>query len=142
MTNLKRDSVLPENSFAEKISYAFTHMGSLKERPAARMEQVFRKLFTACEIKQLSEEEQSQYKTDMTTKMDWENILYTAELRGTERGMEKGIKKGIKKGIEEGIEKGAREALVATARRMVQQLGYTTEQAAEATGLKPEQFLD
>ena len=138
MTNLKRDSVLPENSFAEKISYAFTHMGSLKERPAALMEQVFRKLFTACEIKQLSEEEQSQYKTDMTTKMDWENILYTAELRGTERGMEKGMKKGI----EEGIEKGAREALVATARRMVQQLGYTTEQAAEATGLKPEQFLD
>ena len=70
----------------------------------------------------------------MTTKMDWENILYTAELRGTERGM--------KKGIEKGIEKGAREALVATARRMVRQLGYTTEQAAEATGLKPEQFLD
>ena len=66
----------------------------------------------------------------MTTKMDWENILYTEELRGTERGMKKGIKKG------------AREALIATARRMVRQLGYTTEQAAEATGLKPEQFLD
>jgi hypothetical protein len=66
----------------------------------------------------------------MTTKRDWENILYTAELRGEE------------KGIAIGEARGKHNALIATARRMVQVLGYTAEEAAEATGLSPEQFLD
>ena len=150
MTNFRREDIHPEDTFAEKLSYAFTHMGSLKERPTALIEKVFHKLFEACELKSLPEEEQTKYKEDMTTKMDWENILYTAELRGTERGlkkgmekgMEKGLEKGIKKGIKKGMEKGAREALVSTAQRMVRQLGYSVDQAAEATGLSPEQFLD
>ena len=157
MTNLAKDPILPEDSFAEKLSYAFTHIGSLKERPAALMEQVFQKLFAACELKSLTQEKQTQYKTDMTTKRDWENILYTAELLGTERGLAKGIAKGIVEGIEkgmaegmekgmaEGMEKGmaegARNALIATARRMVLELGYAAAQAAEVTGLKPEEFL-
>lgn len=134
MTNFKRDSVRSDDSFLEKIAFAFTHMGSLKDRPAALMEEVFLRLFSACELNRLPEEEQTKYRTDMTTKMDWENILYTAELRGTEKGM--------KKGMEKGMEKGAREALVTTARRMIRELGYTTAQAAEATGLAPKQFLD
>ena len=101
------------------------------------MEKVFRKLFEACELKSLPEEDQTKYKEDMTTKMDWENILYTAELRGTERGMEKGMKKGMEKGIE----KGAQDALIKTARRMVE-LGCSIQLATEATGIPPEQFLD
>ena len=137
MTNFKRDEVRPEDTFVEKISYAFTHMGSLKERPAVLMEKVFRKLFEACELKSLSEEDQTKYKEDMTTKMDWENILYTAEQRGTERGMKKGMEKGMKKGIE----KGTRDTLVKTARRMIE-LGCSIQLAAEATGIPPELFLD
>ena len=69
----------------------------------------------------------------MTTKMDWENILYTAEMEGEERGRAEGRA--------EGREIGTRQALVETARRMVEQLGYLPEQAAEATGLSQEQFL-
>ena len=66
----------------------------------------------------------------MTTEMDRRNILYTAKLRGLEEGRK------------EGRAEGTREALISTAQRMVRQLGYTIEQAAEATGLAPEQFLD
>ena len=84
------------------------------------MGQVFERLFDACELKSLPEEEQTEYKT-MTTKMDWENILYTAEMEGREIG--------------------SRQALVETARRMVEKLGYSPDQAAEATGLSQEQFL-
>ena len=70
------------------------------------------------------------YEKDMTTKMDMENILYTAEKRGEKRGEARGEAKG------------AAKALVTTARRMVYELGYTVSQAAEATGLHPEKFMD
>ena len=137
MRNFTREEILPEDSFAEKISYAFTHMGSLKERPAALMEKVFEKLFEACEIKQLPEQKLTKYKDTMTTAMDLENILYTTEVKGEMRGE----KKGMKKGMEKGMEKGARKALVETARRMVGQLGYSPQQAAEATGLPLQAFM-
>ncbi|MBQ9193508.1 MAG: hypothetical protein IJ156_07300 [Bacteroidales bacterium] len=39
-------------------------------------------------------------------------------------------------------EKGERQALVRTAKRMVQELGYSVAQAAEATGLAPEAFVE
>ena len=74
----------------------------------------------------------------MTTRMDMENILYTAELRGEERGIEIGEQRGLQRGMQQG----STQALVATARRMVGQLGYTPGQASEATGLPPEQFLE
>ena len=73
----------------------------------------------------------------MTTKKDWENILYTAEIRGEKKGMERGMKKGMEKGMEKG-----RQALILTARRLVNQMGLSVEQASEATGLSPTEFLD
>ena len=97
MKNFRRAESRPEDSFVEKISYAFTHMGSLTERPAALMEEVFRRLFEACEVKSMPSEKQNQYQRNMTTKRDRENILYTAELRGEKRGMEKGISDGQEK---------------------------------------------
>lgn len=38
--------------------------------------------------------------------------------------------------------KGERQALVRTAKKMVQELGYTVAQAAEVTGLAPETFME
>lgn len=93
MKNFRRAEIRKEDSFVEKISYAFTHMGTLDERPAALMEEVFEKLFAACEVRSLPEVKQQQYKKHMTTRMDRENILYTAEQRGERRGMKKGVKK-------------------------------------------------
>lgn len=81
----------------------------------------------------------------MTTKMDWENILYTAELEGEERGKAQGRAEGWAEGRAEGRAKGeeigTRQALVETARRMVEQLGYSPQQASEVTGLAQEQFM-
>ncbi len=99
MKNFRKEDVQPEDSFVEKISFAFTHMGSLTERPAALMEEVFRRLFEACEVRSLPKEKQQKYQRNMTTKRDYENILYTAELRGEKRGVEKGIEIGIEKEV-------------------------------------------
>ena len=70
------------------------------------MEEVFRRLFEACEVRSLPKEKQQKYQSNMTTKRDYENILYTAELRGEKRGVKKGIEEGIEIGVEKGIEKG------------------------------------
>ena len=53
------------------------------------MEEVFRRLFEACEVRSLPNEKQQKYQRNMTTKRDYENILYTAELRGENRGVTK-----------------------------------------------------
>ena len=81
----------------------------------------------------------------MTTKMDRENILYTAELRGKEKGekigMEIGLEKGLEKGMEKGMEKGKHEALVQVAKRLLE-LGETIQFATEVTGLPADAFVD
>ena len=57
--------------------------------------------------------------------------------KGIEEGMKKGKEEGIEEGIKKGKEKGAREAQLATARRLLD-MGLSTEQVCEATGLNPE----
>ena len=146
MKNFKRGEIQAKDSFAEKISYAFMHMNTLEERPAALLEKVFERLFDACEIKRLSIRQQIKYKEEiMTTKMDRENILYTAELRGKEKGekigMEIGLEKGLEKGMEKGMEKGKHEALVQVAKRLLE-LGETIQFATEVTGLPADAFVD
>jgi len=87
----------------------------------------------------LTKIEQTEYKKDiMTTKRDWENILYTAELRGEE----KGYKAGEVKGMEDGIKKGERTALIRVAKKMVVSGVFSVEQASKLTGLAPNEFLD
>lgn len=121
MTNFRQDEVREENSFAEKISYAFTHMGSLKERPAALMERVFQLLFEACDIQAMDNEDQTEYKTDiMTTAMDRENLLYSAEHRGEKRGIAIG-------------EKNAKERFAL--KLLLGSSGMTIEQVSEYTEL-------
>jgi len=138
MGNYRREYINASDSFAEKLSFALTHMGTLAGRPPGLIEEVFSRLFEACELERLTAGEQTEYKEDtMTTKKDWENILYTAEIRGEKKGMERGMKKGMEKGMEKG-----RQALILTARRLVNQMGLSVEQASEATGLSPTEFLE
>ena len=139
MKNFHRDSIRADDSFAEKLSFALTHMKTLEERPAGLVERVFQRLFEACELQGLTKIEQTEYKKDiMTTRRDWENILYTAELRGEE----KGYKAGEVKGMEDGIKKGERTALIRVAKKMVVSRDFSVEQASKLTGLAPNEFLD
>ena len=95
MSIFRKKEFREDDSFVNKLSYAFTHMSTLQERPAALMEKVFHLLFDACEIESLVTTEQTQYiEHIMTTEMDRENILYTAEHRGEIRGEKRGEKKG------------------------------------------------
>ena len=87
-------------------------------RPAELKAEIFKLLFDSAEIATFSPEEKVKYQEDMTTERDIRNQIAYAE------------------------EKGERQALVRTAKRMVQELGYSVAQAAEATGLAPEAFVE
>lgn len=70
---------------------------------------------------------------NMTTERDIRNqIAYSKE---------EGKKEGMKEGIKEGLEQG-HQALILTARKLVERMGLSVSQAAEATGLSPEEFMN
>ena len=92
MTNYKRgyDEPHPEDSFAEKFSWALTHMSSLTERPMALMEEVFAKIFEACEVSALNSEERKDYRNDMTTQWDIDDIVNSRYWKGKAEGRAEG----------------------------------------------------
>lgn len=135
MTNYRKQEPEECDSFAEKLSYALTNMSILKSRPAALIEKVFGLLFAACDIDTLSPQEQHQYKEDMTTKWDRENILYTKWLDGKNEGLAEGRAEGREEGREEGRAEGKQEAAT-----KLKKLGVLVETIAEATGLSIEEI--
>ena len=123
MTNYRKAVPDEGDSFAEKLSYALTHMGILWDRPTALIEEVFGLLFAACDLSCLTEQELQSYTNDvMTTEADRKNIIYTARLDG----------------IEEGLEKGREEEKRTTARNL-KNLGVDNETIMKATGLSEEE---
>ena len=70
----------------------------------------------------------------MTTQLDINGYINYAENKGREEGREEGRADGRLEGMKQ------RELEIA--RRMVRELGFTAEQTSQATGLKPESFLD
>lgn len=88
MTNYRKAEPDEGDTFAEKLSYALTHMGILWDRPTALIEEVFGLLFAACDLSSLTEQELQSYTNDvMTTEADRKNIIYTARMDGKEEGL-------------------------------------------------------
>ena len=124
MTNYKRGDEEPhdDDSFAEKLSWTFTHMSSLTERPASLMGKVFEKIFEVCEVSSLEPDAKQQYEQDMTTQWDIDDQITTAYLDGRDKGRE------------EGREEGRKEAATRIAIKMLS-LDMNAEDIAQATGL-------
>ncbi len=92
--------------------------------------EIFELLFDSAEITKFAPEERIKYENDMTTERDIRNqIAYSRE-------------EGLKEGLETGREEGRQQALISTAKKLVKEMGLTAEQAAKATGLTPEEFMN
>ena len=127
MTNYRKDEPDKGDSFAEKLSYALTHMSILTGRPAALIEKVFGLLFEACKLDTLTPQEKQEYtRDDMTTKMDRENILLTKWLDGKEEGLAEGRAEGRAEGQEAERRRSAAQ---------YKKLGVAPEIIAQVTGL-------
>lgn len=118
-------SIAEDSSDLAKLCYALHNMTTLKSRPQVMQAEIFELLFNSAEITKFTPQEKIRYENDMTTERDIRNqIAYSKE-------------EGLKEGLEQG-----HQALILTARKLVERMGLSVSQAAEATGLSPEEFMN
>ena len=92
------------DSFTKKLSWAFRHMRALTERPAALVGEIFERIFEACEVAKLSDEEFNQYNEESMTQWDYDDIVNTAWLKGEAAGRAEGRAEGREEGREKALE--------------------------------------
>ena len=109
-------------SLLEQFAHAVKYMHLQQERPSLFEDELLKMLYEAAELARMSIEERTAIDMLMTTQLDINGYINYAENKGREEGRE--------------------EALRITARKMVYELGFSVEQATQATGLTPDAFLD
>ncbi|MDR1482194.1 MAG: hypothetical protein LBI74_06165 [Synergistaceae bacterium] len=66
-----------------------------------------------------NDEERRLYELREKGRLEFENAMFTAELRGEIRGRQEGMQKGIQEGIQKGRQDGIQEGKQAAARSML-----------------------
>lgn len=135
----------------EKWCYAIKNMWQMGENDIPAENAVFHELYEECKLTKLTDMEKQEYEKsileyeDVKEAMAYNRRMAKAEgfEDGFEKGMEKGMEKGRKEGIEEGMEKGRaegrEEALLQTAKKLLE-LGVPLVDVVSATGLSEEQL--
>lgn len=100
MPNAGEEEPQEGDSFTKKLSWAFRHMTALTERPAGLVGEIFERIFEACEVAKLSDEEFNQYNEESMTKWDYDDIVNTAWLKGEAAGRANGLEEGREKALE------------------------------------------
>lgn len=122
----------------EKMLYVIKNGWRLKNQPKELQDEIFTRLFKACDIPRFSRKKRIQYEKDMNDERRHYDEIETAKMMGREEGMAEGIAKGIAKGIAEGIDKGIDKGEKIRARKIAAKLmakGMTKAEAAEFVGL-------
>ena len=117
-----KDEPGPDADVLKKLCWAFMNMSTLRERPAALLEKVFRLIFEACELESYESDERTEIIDIMTTERDKRNIAYTYWAEGKEEG------------LVQGREEGKTVAVNAVAKRLAA-MGLGKSEIAKATGL-------
>ena len=97
------------------------------EQPAWLQNEVYTRIFSACEIAGFPEDKRIKYEQEMNDEKRLRSEYNTARRMGLEEGLEKGR------------EEGREEARLESARKL-KQMGAATEIIAEATGLSIEEI--
>jgi predicted transposase/invertase (TIGR01784 family) len=137
MPNAGDEEPLGDASFVQKLSWAFTHMSTLKERPVSLMGKVFEKFFAACEVTAMEYDKQQEYTEDMTTKWDIHDQIATA----WEEGRDEGREEGRKEGLAYGEAKGKTDAIIQLADSMLAD-GLPLETVSRYTGLSIQELQE
>lgn len=114
----------------EKMLYVIKNGWRLKNQPKELQDEIFTRLFKACDIPRFSRKKRIQYEKDMNDERRHYDEIETAKMIGREEGMAEGIAKGIDKGIDKGEKIRARKI---AAKLMAK--GMTKAEAAEFVGL-------
>ena len=122
----------------EKMLYVIKNGWRLKNQPKELQDEIFTRLFKACDIPRFSKKKRIQYEKDMYDERRHYDEIETAKMIGREEGLAEGIAKGIAKGIAEGIAEGIDKGERIRARKIAANLmakGMTKAEAAEFVGL-------
>ena len=93
----------------DKWLYVIKNLAELEDIPEKLRERIFKKMFAAAEIAQLSKEEYWQYLDNYTSDNDWKNCMNTAKREGREKGKAEGLAEGEAKGLAKGLAQGEQE---------------------------------
>ena len=107
----------------DRMLYVLKFIGRMMEQPAWLQNEVYTRIFSACEIAGFPEDKRIKYEQEMNDEKRLRSEYNTAR----------------RMGLEEGLEKGREEARLESARRL-KQMGVASEIIAEATGLSIEEI--
>ena len=92
----------------DKWLYVIKNLSNFDDIPVQLRERIFKKMFAAAEIAQLSKEEYWRYLDNYTADNDWNNIMNTAKREGEAKGLAKGLAKGKAEGLSQGEQERAK----------------------------------
>ena len=118
----------------DRMLYVLKFIGRMMEQPAWLQNEVYTRIFSACEIAGFPEDKRIKYEQAMNDEKRLRSEYNTARRMGLEEGREKGREEGRKEGREEGREEARLESAL-----KFKQLGVAAEIIAEATGLSVEE---
>lgn len=124
-----KDEAFRCKTLLEKIAFVFRHSSFLEERPVEFSEDLFKRIFQAAEVANMTSEQFHQYQKDMTTAIDLIAQRDYAHEEGFNEGIIEGMKEGNKKGREEGMSL-ERDRII----RRLRDRGMTPEQIHEIVG--------
>jgi predicted transposase/invertase (TIGR01784 family) len=110
----------------DRMLYVLKFIGRMMEQPAWLQNEVYTRIFSACEIAGFPEDKRIKYEQEMNDEKRLRSEYNTARRMGLEEGLEKGR------------EEGREEARLESALKF-KQLGVAAEIIAEATGLSIEE---
>ena len=110
----------------DRMLYVLKFIGRMMEQPAWLQNEVYTRIFSACEIAGFPEDKRIKYEQEMNDEKRLRSEYNTARRMGMEEGLEKGR------------EEGREEARLESALKF-KQLGVAAEIIAEATGLSVEE---
>ena len=107
----------------DRMLYVLKFIGRMMEQPAWLQNEIYTRIFSACEIAGFPEDKRIKYEQEMNDEKRLRSEYNTAR----------------RMGLEEGLEKGREEARLESARKL-KQMGVAAEIIAEATGLSIEEI--
>ena len=112
-----------------------------RKRPAGLVGEIFERIFEACEVAKLTDEEFNQYNEESMTQWDYDDIVNTAWLKGEAAGRANGLAEGREEGRAEGRAEGreegraeGREKTLEAVRARLRALGMDPEVIEEVAG--------
>lgn len=120
--------------------YMLTQVVHMSEREVETMTPVFQRIYEECQITNFTDMDKQKYVRNVLEFDDVREMLECEREMAEQSGYERGMQQGLQQGMQQGMQQGREEALLRTAKNLLE-LGIPLADVAKATGLGKEQLL-